>query len=118
MRSMLRLSAATSSAKSVSGSGAATALMRWAASPVMARAQLVPSAHPPWANTTLTSFIAIMFLSFPVSASPRSTQRLHPAGNGPPDFVRRIFLDEMDPLDCHFGLRRKASGLFENLAAG
>src|SRR6516165_1187582 len=39
-RSMLRLSASTSSASSVSGSGAATALMPWGASPVMTRAQL------------------------------------------------------------------------------
>jgi hypothetical protein len=48
----------------------------------------------------------------------RSAQRLHPAGNGPPDFVRRIFLDEMDSLDRHLGLGRQAAGVFENLAAG
>src|SRR4029077_9907221 len=28
---------------------------------------------------------------------PPSAQRPHPAGDGPPDLVRRIFLDEMDP---------------------
>src|SRR6516225_7572730 len=48
----------------------------------------------------------------------RSTQRLDPTGNGPPDFVRRIFLDEMDSLDRHLGLGRQAAGVFENLAAG
>src|SRR5260370_38160081 len=32
-------------------------------------------------------------------------KRPHPAGDGPPDLVRRIFLEEMDPRDLHFGLR-------------
>jgi hypothetical protein len=31
-------------------------------SAVMTRAQLDPSAHAPWASTTLTSFIAIQLL--------------------------------------------------------
>src|SRR5258708_38277208 len=34
-----------------------------------------------------------------------SAQRPHPAGDGPPDLVRRIFLDKMDPRDRHLGLR-------------
>ncbi len=54
-RSRLRFSAATSSASEVSGSGAATALMPSASSAVITRAQLEPSAHAPWASTTLTS---------------------------------------------------------------
>ena len=29
-----------------------------------------------------------------------------------------VFLDEMDPLDRHLGLRRKAPSLFEDFAAG
>jgi hypothetical protein len=33
-----------------------------------------------------------------------SAQRPHPVGDGPPDLVRRIFLEEMDPRDRHLGL--------------
>src|SRR5262249_59958758 len=32
-------------------------------------------------------------------------QRPHPAGDGPPDLVRRIFLDEMDPRHRLLGQR-------------
>src|SRR6516162_7624241 len=42
----------------------------------------------------------------------------HPPDDGLSDVVRRIFLNEMGPLDCHLSLRRQASGVFENLAAG
>src|SRR5262249_4393423 len=45
----------------------------------------------------------------------QSTQPFQPAGDGPANFVRRIFLDEMDSLDSHFGLRWQASGEFKNL---
>src|SRR6516162_4703880 len=107
---MVRLSAATSSARSVSGSGAATALMPWAASPVITRAQLDPSAQPPWAITTRISVVAILLPPPTVS----STQRRHPAGNGPPDLVWRIFLHKMDALHCHFDLRGQTAGLLEN----
>ena len=31
--------------------------------------------------------------------------RGHPGGDGPPDLVRRIFLNEMDSRDRHLGLR-------------
>src|SRR5271170_1903967 len=53
-------SAATSSAREVSGSGAAIALVPSALSANMIRAQLDPSAHAPWVSTTLTSLIAIL----------------------------------------------------------
>jgi hypothetical protein len=56
------LSAATSSAREVSGSGAADTFTASAFSAVMTRAQLDPSAHAPWASTTLTSLIAILLL--------------------------------------------------------
>src|SRR5262249_33376178 len=46
----------------------------------------------------------------------RSAQRLHPGRDGTADLVRRIFLDEMNSLDRHFGLRRQASCEFKNLA--
>ena len=46
-----------------------------------------------------------------------SAQRLHPARDGLPDLIRRIFLDEVDSLDCHLSLRRQASGVFENPSA-
>src|SRR4030081_2192904 len=62
VRSKLRLRAATSSAREVSGSGAADTFTASAFSAVMTRAQLDPSAHAPWASTTLTSFIAILLL--------------------------------------------------------
>src|SRR5262249_38258889 len=55
-------------------------------------------------------------LSWP--ASRPSAQRLYPARDRAPDFVRRIFLDEMHPLDRHLGLRREASGVLEKLVAG
>src|SRR6516225_7435268 len=45
----------------------------------------------------------------------RSAQRLHPGCDGTADLVRRIFLDEMNSLDRHFGLRWQASGKFKNL---
>src|SRR5262249_15390970 len=35
----------------------------------------------------------------------RSAQRPHPTGDGPPDFVRRIFLNEMDPRHRLLGQR-------------
>src|SRR5438093_7643200 len=57
VRSKVRLSAATSSAREVSGRGAAETFTASAFSAVMTRAQLDPSAHAPWASTTLTSFI-------------------------------------------------------------
>src|SRR5258706_6798543 len=44
--------------------------------------------------------------------------RIHPAGYGPPDLVRRIFLEEMDPRDRHLGLRWPPAGEVENRAAG
>src|SRR5215469_1805036 len=47
-----------------------------------------------------------------------STQRPHPAGDGPPDLVRRIFLYEMDPRDHHLGLRWPRAGGVEIRAAG
>src|SRR5215469_6480116 len=47
-----------------------------------------------------------------------SARRLHPAGDDPPDLVRRIFLDEMDPRDCHLGLRWQPAGEVENRTAG
>jgi hypothetical protein len=34
-----------------------------------------------------------------------SAQRSLPAGDGTPDLVRRIFLEEMDPRDRYLGLR-------------
>src|SRR5215469_955392 len=36
---------------------------------------------------------------------PPSAQRPHPASDGPPDLVRRIFLNEMYPRDRDLGLR-------------
>src|SRR5262249_20370360 len=42
----------------------------------------------------------------------------HPPDDGLSDLIRRIFLNEMDPLDCHLSLRRQASRVFENLAVG
>src|SRR4029077_12986474 len=38
-------------------------------------------------------------------AWPPSAQRPHPVGDGPPDVVRRIFLNEMDPRHCLLGQR-------------
>src|SRR5262245_14279835 len=63
VRSRLRLSAATSSDREVSGSGAASTFRTSALSGVMTRAQLDPSAHAPWASTTLTLLVAILSLS-------------------------------------------------------
>jgi hypothetical protein len=41
-----------------------------------------------------------------------SAQLPHPVGDGPPDLVGRIFLDEMDPRNGHLGLSRpRASGV-------
>ena len=55
--------------------------------------------------------------------SPRRRKRdrsaLHgPHRDGPPDLVRRIFLDEMEPRDRHLGLRWEAAGQVENRAVG
>src|SRR5262249_28019026 len=77
-----------------------------------------PSAHAPWASTTLTSFAAILLLLKSRRRVPSSAQRPHPAGDGPPDFVRRIFLDEMKPRDRHLGLRWQPAGELEIRAAG
>jgi hypothetical protein len=44
----------------VSGSGAANTFTDEALSAVMTRAQLDPSAHAPWASTTLTPWTAIL----------------------------------------------------------
>src|SRR5271156_2129909 len=113
-RSIVRLRAATSSARSVSGSGAATDLMPCAASPVITRAQLDPSAHPPWAMTTDTSFSECSDISsLPYTLNlRRSTQRLHPVGDCFTDLIRRILLHEMNSFDRHFGLRREAPSMF------
>src|SRR4029077_3538270 len=42
---------------------------------------------------------------FVSGAWPPSAQLPHPAGDGPPDLVRRIFLDEMDPRHRLLGQR-------------
>src|SRR5215510_12772684 len=118
VRSRLRLSAATSSARDVSGSGAADTFTPSALSAVITCAQLDPSAHAPWASTTLTSFAAILLLLTSWPAWPPSAQRPHPSGDGPPDLVRRIFLEEMDPRDRHLGLRWQPAGEVEIRAAG
>src|SRR5262249_52834258 len=47
-----------------------------------------------------------------------SAQLTHPALDGPPDLVRRIFLDVMDPRDSYFGLRWQPAGEIEIRAAG
>src|SRR5215471_14932405 len=44
-------------------------------------------------------------------------QRHHPVGDGPPYFVRRIFLDEMDPRDRDLDLRWPRSDGVEIRAA-
>lgn len=49
---------------------------------------------------------------------PPSARRLHPAGDGPSDLVRRIFLDKMESRDRHLGLCREAAGQVENRAIG
>jgi hypothetical protein len=118
MRSMLRLSASTSSARSVRGSGAATALTPWAASPVTTRAQRDPvrpaavgqhNAHIVHRNCVpLISYFGIASVNL---RSPARRQRL--TRSRPVNLRGRN-----GPLDRHFRLRRKASGLFENLAAG
>jgi hypothetical protein len=41
----------------------------------------------------------------------------HPAGDGPPDLVGRIFLEEMNPRDRHLGLRWQPAGEVEIRAA-
>ena len=47
-----------------------------------------------------------------------SAQRPHPGGDGPPDLVRRIFLNEMNPRDRDFGLRwPRADGIEIRAAA-
>jgi hypothetical protein len=47
-----------------------------------------------------------------------SAQSPHPAGDGPPELVRRIFLEVMDPRDRHLGLHWQSAGEVENRAAG
>src|SRR5262245_48142403 len=47
-----------------------------------------------------------------------SREALHPAGNGPPDFIWRIFLEEMDPRDRNLGLRGPRTDGVEIRAAG
>src|SRR5215469_11003770 len=47
-----------------------------------------------------------------------SAQRPHPAGDGSPDLIRRIFLEEMEPRDRHLGLRWPPAGEVEIRAAG
>src|SRR5215467_1388525 len=111
----LRFSAAASSATDVSGSGAADAFTPSALSAVMTRAQLDPSTHAPWARTMLT-FAAILPPDIVRRHGPSSAQRPHPTGDGLPDLVGRIFLDEMDPPDSHLGLRCKPAGEVENRA--
>src|SRR5262252_3415857 len=119
VRSRLRLSTAASSARDVSGSGAADTFTPSALSAVMTRAELDPSAHAPWANTTLTSFGAILLLITSwLCAWPSSAQRPHPPGDGLPDLVRRIFLEEMEPRDRHLGLRWQTAGKVEIRTAG
>src|SRR5262249_12134041 len=49
---------------------------------------------------------------------PPSAQRFHPAGDGSPYLVRRIFLEEMEPRDRHLGLRWQRAGEVEIRAAG
>src|SRR5262245_49534083 len=44
---------------------------------------------------------------------PPSAQSLHPAGDCPPDLVRRILLQVMDPRDSHLGLRWQPAGEVE-----
>src|SRR5262249_19519157 len=51
-------------------------------------------------------------------AWPPSAQRPHPADDGPPDLVRRIFLEKMEPRDRHLGLRWQPAGEVEIRAAG
>ena len=41
----------------------------------------------------------------------------HPGSDGPPDLVRQIFLDEMDPFDRYLGLRSPRPGGVEIRAA-
>src|SRR5262249_13861333 len=89
-----------------------------ALSAVMTRAQLDPSAHAPWASTTLTSFAILLLLTWWPCLAPRSAQGPHPPGDGLPDLVWRIFLDEMEPRDRHFGLRWQTAGEGEIRAAG
>src|SRR5215813_7309294 len=52
------------------------------------------------------------------TAWPRSGQRPHPGGDGLPDLVWRIFLEEMDPRDRHLGLRWPPADEVEIRAAG
>src|SRR5215472_8740475 len=47
-----------------------------------------------------------------------SAQRSHPIGDRPPDLVRRIFLEVMDPRNRHFALRWQPAGKVEIRAAG
>src|SRR4029453_7424285 len=51
-------------------------------------------------------------------AHPLSAQLFYPAGDGPSDLVRRIFLEEMEPRDRHLGLRWQPAGEVEIRAAG
>src|SRR5262249_367227 len=47
-----------------------------------------------------------------------SAQRLHPGGDGPPDLVRRIFLEKMESRDRHLGLPLQPAREIEIRAAG
>src|SRR5262245_59406250 len=84
----------------------------------MTRAQLDPSAHAPWASTTLTSLVAIVLLLISQPAWPSSVQRCHPVRDGPPDLVRRILLDVMAPRDRHLGQRWEPADECEILLVG
>src|SRR5215470_841741 len=41
-----------------------------------------------------------------------------PVGDGPPDLVRRIFLDVVDPRDCYLRLSWQTAGKFDVRAGG
>src|SRR5262245_65306292 len=118
VRARLRLSAATSSGSDVSGRGAADTFTAAAFSPLMTRAQLDPSAHAPWASTTLTSFAAFLnpLIFRPRAAS--SSQLSHPADDGPPELVRRVFLDVVAPRDLGLGQRWQSADEGEILPVG
>src|SRR5262249_48966812 len=49
---------------------------------------------------------------------PNAAQRPHPVRDGPPDLVRRIFLDVMAPCDLHLGQRRQPADEGEILVVG
>src|SRR6516225_4985534 len=61
------------------------------------------------ASTNVSGVVAIagFFRVFIAASYNFSAQRPHPAGDGLPDLVRRIFLDVVAPRDLHLGQRRK-----------